>query len=110
VLAQLPPRAPRTVYVVNSGNELIAALDPRALAAQRRRGGIGDDAPVATFATPVRAALTPDMSLTSALDLFLRERADRLPVISSAWRAELVGEVLRRDLLLALHDRLAGRP
>ena len=110
MLAVLPPRPVRTVYVVNSGHELIASLEPRAIAAGLRRGEVHGDVSVSSLATPVRAALTPELSLTGALDLFLKERATTLPVIAGPWRAVLVGEVSRRDLLLTLQDRLAGRP
>ncbi|MBS0614489.1 MAG: ClcB-like voltage-gated chloride channel protein [Proteobacteria bacterium] len=109
MIASLPRGPLRTVYVVNDGGELIAALEPRVVAADVRHGDLDERATVATVATPVRAALTPEQSLTAALDLFLKEGVKALPVIASPWRATFLGEVSRHDVLLALQDRLSGR-
>jgi CBS domain-containing protein len=57
-------------------------------------------------AHPVTFALTPEMSLCAALDGFLREQATVLPVTPDRWRNSLIGEVSRRDVLLAIQDRL----
>jgi CBS domain-containing protein len=66
---------------------------------------------VAALSTPMRTTLTPEMSLTSALELFLRENETVLPVISGAWRTTLLGEIARHDLMLAVQDRMTeARP
>ena len=58
------------------------------------------------LAEPVTEALSPQMSLTEALDAFLREKARTLPVTPGQWRYTLLGEVARDDVLLAIRDRL----
>lgn len=62
----------------------------------------------ASVAQPVNKALSPDMSLTEALDGFLREKATTLPVTPGQWRHTLLGEVARDDVLLAIRDRLTS--
>jgi len=109
MIASLPRGPLRTVYVINDGGELIASLEPRVVAADLRHGDLDEHATVSSVATPVRAALTPEQSLTAALDLFLKEGVQALPVIASPWRAIFLGEVSRHDVLLALQDRLSGR-
>jgi CBS domain len=52
------------------------------------------------------STLTPDMPLSTALESFLREQATVLPVTPDQWRNTLLGEVARRDLLLAIQDRM----
>ncbi len=111
MLQRLPRRPIRAVYIVNRDRELVASIDPRLALAQVKRKQIDVRSPVLVLSTPVQSALTLDMSLTVALDRFLRENVTALPVTSGAWRATLVGEVLRHDLLLALQDRMsATRP
>jgi hypothetical protein len=61
---------------------------------------------VAAVAEPVEFALAPDMSLTTALEAFLREQATVLPVTPGQWRNTLLGEVARSDVMLAIQDRL----
>ena len=46
------------------------------------------------------------MSLTEALDGFLRENVRTLPVTPGQWRHMMLGEVSRDDVLLAIRDRL----
>jgi Mg/Co/Ni transporter MgtE len=62
--------------------------------------------PVSAVARPVEFALAPDMSLTTALEAFLREQATVLPVTAGQWRNTLLGEVARNDVMLAIQDRL----
>jgi hypothetical protein len=51
------------------------------------------------------------MSLTAALELFLRDNETVLPVVSGAWRTTLLGEIARHDLMLAVQDRMTeARP
>jgi hypothetical protein len=65
-----------------------------------------EDLAVGSVARPVEFALPPDMSLTAALEGFLREQATVLPVTPGQWRNTLLGEVARSDVLLAIQDRL----
>jgi hypothetical protein len=46
------------------------------------------------------------MTLSAALEGFLRERVTTLPVTPDQWRNTLLGEVSRQDLLLAIQDRM----
>lgn len=107
MLAALPRRPVAFAYVVNDAGELLASLEPRVLAADVHRGDVSAEARVASVATPVRIALTPELGLTAALDHFLRGHARTLPVIASPWRATLLGEVTRHDVLLTLQERLS---
>jgi len=109
MLASLPHGPLRTAYVVNDAGELVATLAPRVVAADVRRGDISETAEIAAVATPVKVALTPEMSLTAALEMFLKEGVRSLPVIASPWRATLLGEVSRHDVLLTLQDQLAAK-
>jgi chloride channel protein, CIC family len=105
LLAGLPKRPVGRVYVTED-NKLIAWLDPRELLARVNQQQLAPDATVASVARPVACALTPDMSLSTALEAFLRERATVLPVTPDQWRNTLLGEVSRHDLLLAIQDRM----
>jgi chloride channel protein, CIC family len=105
LLAQLPKRPIERVYVVD-GDQLIAWLDPRKVLAEVQKGRVDLGADVERVAHPVSFALSPDMALGTALDGFLREQATVLPVTLGTWRNSLVGEVSRRDVLLAIQDRL----
>jgi hypothetical protein len=67
---------------------------------------VDPSASVESAAKPLTYALTPDMSLCSALEGFLREQATVLPVTPDRWRNTLLGEVSRNDVLLAIQDRL----
>ncbi len=105
LLEQLPKRPLERVYVVD-GDQLIAWLDPRRVLEQVQKGSIDGKVAVEHIAHPVSFALSPDMALGTALDGFLREQATVLPVTLGPWRNSLVGEVSRRDVLLAIQDRL----
>lgn len=105
LLEQLPKRPLERVYIVD-GDQLIAWLDPRRVLDQVQKGLIDGTASVEQVAHPVSFALSPDMALGTALDGFLREQATVLPVTLGPWRNSLVGEVSRRDVLLAIQDRL----
>jgi chloride channel protein, CIC family len=105
LLAGLPRRPVGRVYVTED-HKLIAWLDPREVLAQVKRQRLPADATVASVARPVACTLTPDMSLSMALETFLRERATVLPVTPDQWRNTLLGEVSRHDLLLAIQDRM----
>jgi CIC family chloride channel protein len=102
---QLPKRPLERVLVVN-GDELVSWLDPREVMERVKHGELPGSLPVANVAKPVEFALTPDMSLTTALEAFLREQATVLPVTPGQWRNTLLGEVSRSDVLLAIQDRL----
>jgi CIC family chloride channel protein len=102
---QLPKRPLERVLVVN-GDELVAWLDPREVLERVKRSELSGGSSVASVAKPVEFALTPDMSLTTALEAFLREQATVLPVTPGQWRNTLLGEVARSDVLLAIQDRL----
>ncbi len=105
MLAQLPNRPLHRVYLVD-GDQLIAWLDPRQVLARVQKGEVDPSTAVENIAHPVSFALAPDMPLGTALDGFLREQANVLPVTVGTWRNSLVGEVSRRDVLLAIQDRL----
>lgn len=107
MLRNLPRRPVRAVYVINADQELIASVNPRKAFAGIKQGSIDPRSPVQGIATPIRATLTPELSLTAALDLFLRENETVLPVISGPWRTTLLGEISRHDLLLAVQDRMS---
>jgi chloride channel protein, CIC family len=105
LLAQLPTRPLERAYVTE-GNKLVAWLNPREILAQVNERKIAPDATVASVASPIAFTLTPDMSLSAALEGFLREQATVLPVTPDQWRNTLLGEVSRHDLLLAIQDRM----
>lgn len=71
-----------------------------------RNGEAGWDVPVGEIVQPVNETLSPDMSLTEALDGFLRENVRTLPVMPGQWRHVMLGEVSRDDALLAIRDSL----
>jgi CIC family chloride channel protein len=106
LLEQLPNRAVDRVYLTDEHGELISWLDPRPLLEKAQKGEADSDSPVQSLAQPVIFTLTPDMPLGTALDGFMRERATVLPVTADHWRNKLLGQVARRDVLLAIQDRL----
>jgi chloride channel protein, CIC family len=103
--AQLPKRPVTRVYVIDD-DELVAWLDPRELLEKMKQGKVPAGASVASVAKPVSFTLNPEMSLSAALEGFLREQVTVLPVTPGQWRSTLLGEVSRHDLLLAVQDRL----
>ncbi len=105
VFDRLSRRSVRRVYVTD-GDQLVSWFRPKDVHERLRKGEIGWDAPVESIAEPVNEALSPEMSLTEALDTFLREKARTLPVTPGQWRYTLLGEVSRDDVLLAIRDRL----
>jgi CIC family chloride channel protein len=105
LFAKLPNRPTTRVYVTE-GNKLLAWLDPREVLTQLKTQQLSADATVATVAHPVTFALNPDMTLSAALEGFLREQVTTLPVTPDQWRNTLLGEVSRQDLLLAIQDRM----
>ncbi len=105
VFDRLARRPVRRVYVTD-GEELVAWFRPREVHERLQKGEISWDAPAGSVAAPVNEALSPEMSLTEALDAFLREKARTLPVTPGQWRYTLLGEVARDDVLLAIRDRL----
>ncbi|HUN76730.1 MAG TPA: ClcB-like voltage-gated chloride channel protein [Steroidobacteraceae bacterium] len=105
MLEQLPARPLERVYVVD-GDQLISWLDPRRVLDEVQKGTIQGSTLVEQIAHPVSLVLSPDMALGTALDGFLREQATVLPVTRGPWRNSLVGEVSRREVLLAIQDRL----
>ena len=104
------PRRPLERAYVTDGEELVGWLDLRALLAALRDGKVDGAATVATVARPANQVLTADLSLGAALDVFLRARANVLPVIGGEWRNNLLGEVSRQDVLLAMQDRMVSEP
>lgn len=111
MLRNLPRRPVRAVYIVNDQGELSASIDPRKAFADMKQGLVNPYARVQTVSTPMHTTLTPDMSLTAALELFLRDNETVLPVISGPWRTTLLGEIARHDLMLAVQDRMTeARP
>jgi CIC family chloride channel protein len=109
MLETLPRRPVRAVYIVNGDQELVASLDPRDTFAKVKRQEISPNTAVLALSTPMQTTLTPDLSLTAALELFLRDNATELPVVASPWRMTLLGTISRHDLLLALQDRMSDK-
>jgi CIC family chloride channel protein len=102
---QLPKRPLERVYVVDD-EDVIAWLDPRAAFERLNKQEIAATTTVDEIAQPLAFSLTPEMPLCTALDGFLQEQATVLPVTPGQWRNTLLGEVSRRDVLLAVQDRL----
>ena len=105
VFEQLPKRPLERVFVVK-GDELVAWLNPREVLEKVHHSELDGNLPVSAVAKPVEFALAPEMSLTAALEAFLREQATVLPVTPGQWRNTLLGEVARSDVMLAIQDRL----
>jgi CIC family chloride channel protein len=105
----LPRRPLERAYVTDRG-ELIGWLDLRELLTRIRSKQVDGAATVATVMRPVTLALTHDLSLGAALDVFLRARANALPVTGGEWRSNLLGEISRQDVLLAMQDRMVPEP
>ena len=103
---QLPKRPLERVFVVNGATELVAWLNPRDILEKLHHAELDGHLPVTAVAKPVEFALAPEMSLTTALEAFLREQATVLPVTPGQWRNTLLGEVARNDVMLAIQDRL----
>ena len=104
------PRRPLERAYVTDGEELVGWLDLRELLAALRANQVDGAATVATVTRPADLVLTEDMSLGAALDVFLRARANVLPVIGGQWRNNLLGEISRQDVLLAMQDRMLPAP
>ncbi len=105
LFASLPARPVNRVYVIED-DQIVAWLDPREILGRFQSGALDGATRVREVAHPVTFTLTPDMSLCTALEGFLRERATVLPVTPGQWRNSLLGEVSRSDVLLAIQDRL----
>ena len=105
MFAQLPTKALERVYVTHD-DELIAWLDPREVLERLKTQALQPTMQVSEIARPVTFTLAPEMALCTALDGFLREQTTVLPVTPGQWRNNLIGEVSRRDVLLAIQDRL----
>jgi chloride channel protein, CIC family len=105
VFEKLPKRPLERVFVVKGG-ELVSWLNPREVLEKVHHSELDGSLPVSAVAKPVEFALAPDMSLTAALEAFLREQATVLPVTPGQWRNTLLGEVARSDVMLAIQDRL----
>ena len=104
------PRRPLERAYVTDGVELTGWVDLRELLAALRAGKVDGAASVASVTRPATLALTDDMSLGTALDVFLRARANVLPVIGGEWRNNLLGEISRQDVVLAMQDRMVPEP
>ena len=105
VFDQLPKRPLERVFVLK-GEELVSWLNPREILEKLHHSELDGRLPVTAVAKPVEFALAPDMSLTTALEAFLREQATVLPVTPGQWRNTLLGQVSRNDVMLAIQDRL----
>jgi CIC family chloride channel protein len=104
------PRKPLERAYVTDGDELTGWLDLRELLAALRAGKVDGAAPVDSVTRPATLVLTSDMTLGAALDVFLRARANILPVVGGQWRNNLLGEISRQDVLLAMQDRMVQEP
>ena len=105
MFSRLPRRPLERVYVTD-GAELVGWLDLRQVVPQFRHQQLDAGATVQSLSMPVSEILTPDLSLGAALDCFLRAQANVLPVTSGQWSNNLLGEVFRRDVVLAMQDRM----
>lgn len=105
LFAQLPKRPIARVYVTH-GADLVAWIDPRVVLARLNNHELSGTTTVGSIAHAIAMTLTPDMPLTTALDVFLREQVTVLPVTPDQWRNTLLGEVSRHDVLLAIQDQL----
>src|SRR5215475_7514118 len=76
------PRRPLERAYVTDGAELVGWLDLRGLLLALREGKVDGAATVASVVRPANLVLTADMPLGAALDVFLRARANVLPVVS----------------------------
>jgi CIC family chloride channel protein len=94
-------------YVVDAQHQLVGLLDLSALRRQSRKQGSALSGLVSHYALSAPPVLTTGMLLGHALDVFIASRARHLPVVSGQWSPVLIGEVSRRDVLLALQDRMA---
>ena len=68
--------------------------------------GVDHDVPhgsVAEFMTTEVESITPDMDLYYAAGLFLKKSYRRFPVVEDG---ALIGQISRRDILRAIHQRL----
>jgi CIC family chloride channel protein len=104
------PRRPLERAYVTDGAELVGWLDLRGLLSALRAGTVDGAAKVESVARPANLVLTEDLPLGAALDVFLRARANVLPVIGGQWRNNLLGEISRQDVLLAMQDRMVPEP
>ncbi|MGH8736762.1 MAG: ClcB-like voltage-gated chloride channel protein [Burkholderiales bacterium] len=94
----------RFVYVVDEAGRFrgvvsLHEIKPRLLAPQ--------GAPAPTAGELMRsefAVLTPETALGDALQMFLAQGAERLPVVSSAAERKLLGVVSKSDLLLEIQS------
>lgn len=104
-LAGVPNRGVERLYVTDD-EEIVGWLNPRSAQEEIEKTLLDPSVPVGAVMRPATVTLTPDMSLGQALDGFLRDQANVLPVTSGQWHNRLLGEVARRDVLLAIQDRL----
>jgi CIC family chloride channel protein len=104
------PRRPLERAYVTSGDDLVGWLDLRELLAAFRANTVDGAATVASVTRPATLVLTQDLSLGAALDVFLQARANVLPVTGGQWRNNLLGEISRQDVLLAMQDRMVPEP
>ncbi len=104
------PRRPLERAYVTDGEELVGWLDLRGLLASLRAGTVDGAATVGSVSRPANLVLTEDLALGAALDVFMRARANVLPVTGGQWRNNLLGEISRQDVLLAMQDRMVPEP
>jgi CIC family chloride channel protein len=104
------PRRPLERAYVTDGDELVGWLDLRELLAATRAGKLDGSVALDSVTQPATLVLTQDLSLGAALDVFLKARANSLPVIGGEWRNNLLGEISRQDVLLAMQDRMLPEP
>ncbi len=104
------PRRPLERAYITDGTELVGWLDLRGLLASLRAGTVDGAATVGSVSRPANLVLTEDLPLGAALDVFIRARANVLPVTGGQWRNNLLGEISRQDVLLAMQDRMVPEP
>jgi CIC family chloride channel protein len=109
LLESLPTRPVESVFVLAPDGRLVGSISPRIVMRRVAEGVQDPDVPVERAAAVVSSFLTPQMSLSAALEVFVREQASVLPVVSGAWHPVLIGQVARHDLALAVQDQLSSR-
>jgi hypothetical protein len=100
MLAALPVRSIERVYVIHDNN-LVAWLDPRQVFDRLQKHELDGNERVGEIATPAMFALTPQMSLCTALDGFCANR-QRFCRLHRIWREQFPAAVRKYTVRLAV--------
>jgi CIC family chloride channel protein len=99
----------RHLPVVNAQNQLRGVVTLQDVEKQLERGEEVGQPAANLLRTGIRM-VTPETTLTEALEEFQGARSERLPVVNSPRERVLVGQVSKTDLLLTLSHGLKGSP